>query len=67
MKKFILLFVVSAAFIGNAMAQGFKVESVRMILEDPDQSVAKDLKQCKEDIEAEHIKNAEILKERGEV
>ena len=52
MKKFILLFVVSAAFIGNAMAQGFKVESVRMILEDPDQSVAKDLKQCKEDIEA---------------
>lgn len=55
MKKFILLFVVSAALIGNVMAQGFKVESVRMILEDPDQSVAKDLKQCKEDIEAAKV------------
>jgi tetratricopeptide (TPR) repeat protein len=55
MKKIILLFVVSAASIGSSMAQGFKVESVRMILEDPDQSVAKDLKQCKEDIEAAKV------------
>lgn len=55
MKKFILLFIVSAAFFGNAMAQGFKVESVRMILEDPDTSVTKDLKQCKEDIEAAKV------------
>ncbi len=55
MKKFILLFIVSAAFFDNAMAQGFKVESVRMILEDPDTSVTKDLKQCKEDIEAAKV------------
>lgn len=50
-----LALLIAAALIihgDQAVAQGFKVESVRMILENPDPTAAKDLRKCVEDIEA---------------
>lgn len=52
-KTLALIFAVAMVIWGGSVnAQGFKVESVRMILENPDQSAAKDLRKCVEDIEA---------------
>lgn len=51
MKKLFITGLLAVFVSTGLFAQGYKVESVRMILEDPDQSVAKDLKACVADIE----------------
>lgn len=51
-KKLLLLLGVSLMSVSAANAQGYKVESVRMVLENPDPTAEKNLRKCMEDIEA---------------
>lgn len=51
-KKLLLLFGVGLMSLSAAKAQGYKVESVRMVLENPDPTAEKNLRKCMEDIEA---------------
>lgn len=55
MKNLILSIALIFGFALSAQSQGFKVESVKMILEDPDPNNPKDLRQCIADIEAAKI------------
>jgi tetratricopeptide (TPR) repeat protein len=59
-KKLLLLFGVGLMSLSAAKAQGYKVESVRMVLENPDPTAEKNLRKCMEDIEAaaQHPKTA---------
>jgi hypothetical protein len=52
MKTIALTLVAIAYFTTNVFSQASKVETVRMILEDADATVEKDLRECKANIDA---------------